>query len=46
MIVEDGLEHVAFEPAVVLFAVQREELGEAQVGGLLDAPVELHEGHT
>ena len=46
LVVEDGLEHVAFEAAIVRLAVEREELGQAQVGGLLDAAVELDEGHA
>ena len=46
LVVEHGLQHVALEAAIVVLAVQREELGEAQVGGLLDAAVELDEGHA
>jgi hypothetical protein len=40
------LEGCALEPPVVLLAVQREDLGERQAGRLLDAPVQLHEGHV
>ena len=46
MVVEDGLQHVALEPAVVVLAVQREELGQAEVRGLFDSAVELDERHA
>ena len=36
-------ERLALQPAVVVLAVQREELGQRHVGRLLDLPIELDE---
>ena len=37
---------VAFETAIVILAVEREELGQAQIRGLLDSTVELDKRHA
>ena len=46
VVLEDCLQDVAFEPAVVVLAVQREELGQAQIRGLFDSTIELDERHA
>ena len=40
---EHLLQDVALEPAVVVLAVQREDLGEAQIRRFFNAPIELDE---
>jgi len=43
---EHLLEHVSLETAVVVLAVEREELSETEIGGGFDASIELDERNS
>src|SRR5688500_7083315 len=43
---EDLVERLALEAAVVVLAVEREELRQTEVGCLFDSPIELNERHA